>query len=125
MSFQWIVNNCVDVKINRLGIVGQTVARDQTVRAVNRGGTVWKFSVTPCPGQRWQDSGVKTNIETIQTQNKFTQTTINFNSPGHAYLTGIYNVTFNVICTNLPDYTITPTGIVQWNGNFEFMQVTT
>lgn len=205
MTFQWIVDNAQDIIIERSGTVGQTIARDQTVRAVNRGNKVWKFTVTPSPGKRWADTGVRAYMELIQTANRYTPSSINFAATGQAYLfgyqgnntgngtnwnasvtqgassftfsgtspgsgykfktgdiiqlantgpvyvvtadvaynsstvpvhrpilqtTGTYNnmnvgqaCSFSVICTNLPTYKITPLGIIEWSGPFEFVEV--
>jgi hypothetical protein len=202
MSFQWIIDNAVDVQINKRGIVAQTIARDQTVRAVSRGGAVWRFTVTPSPGMRWSDTGVRAYIEAIDTADRVTPTTINFDRAEFNYLFGylgtqssqtgwsatatqgnntvsvsggslssgyrfkagdliqfsgqdsVYsvssdvaynattmtlnrpvletsgtyglitgrNVNWKIICTQLPDYKITPLGIIEWSGPFVFIE---
>lgn len=202
-EFQWVINNAVDVQINKRAVVAQTTARDQTVRSVSRGGKIWRFTVTPSPGLRWSDTGVRAAIEAIDNADRYTKTTINFNSTSFNYifgylgsqstqtgwsatctrgstaLTGItggtltsgtrfkagdliqfsgktsvysvisdvaYNsstatlnrpvletsgtyslvvgrsVNWTVICTAIPDYKITPLGIIEWSGPFEFVE---
>jgi hypothetical protein len=198
-AFQWIIDNAVDVQINKRGVVAQTISRDQTVRSVSRGGRIWKFVVTPSPGTRWQDPGVRANIEAIDKADRFTVGTINFNQPAFDYIFGylgsqttttgwtatavrgsdtltmggvsgfrfragdllqfsgqdrVYSVAqdvnpnqttvqlnrpvlepsatytlivgravnWKVICTNIPDYKITSTGLIEWTGPFEFTE---
>jgi hypothetical protein len=213
MSFQWIIDNAVDVKVDRTGIVAQTIARDNTIRTVDRGGRVWKFTVTPSPGLRWGDSGVRGNVEDILNLNRFTQDTIYFSATGQKYIYGyqgtgdsrgpnyagsgwnavvtngassftmqtpgltfssgykfkkgdiltiggtgvVYSVTadvpynttsvpvhrpiiqatgtyynmgvgasagFKVYCTKFPNFRIAPLGVIEWDGTFEFVEVT-
>ena len=45
MSYQWIIDNAESISIDRHEIVGQTITRNQTVRATSRGASVWKFTV--------------------------------------------------------------------------------
>ena len=72
MSFQWILDNAQDIQINKRGIVASTMARDQTVRAVSRGGIIWRFTVTPPTGLRYNDPGVRGYIETVDNMDRFT-----------------------------------------------------
>jgi hypothetical protein len=202
MSFQWIIDNAVDVDINRYGLVSQTISRNQTVRSVSRGGKVTKFVVTPSPGTIWQDSTNRQKIQAIENANRYTNSYINFAKSGQEYMfkyqgngtgtgwtaswtkgvssftmsggtftsgfrfragdvvqfglnTPVYTVTsdvafgtttipvnrpisqntgtstliygsavtYNVICTQLPTYKITPLGILEWSGPFEFIEV--
>jgi len=78
MSFQWIIDNAQDVQINKRGIVASTMARDQTVRAVSRGGIIWRFTVTPASGLRYNDPGVRAYIETIDNFDRYTPAYVNF-----------------------------------------------
>jgi hypothetical protein len=198
-AFQWIIDNAVDVQINKRGVVAQTISRDQTVRSASRGGRVWKFVVTPSPGTRWQDPGVRGYIEAIDKADRFTVGTINFNKPEFDYIFGylgtqtnttgwtatavrgsdtltmggvtgnrfkagdllqfsgqprVYSVVqdvaqnattvqlnrpvleasatytlivgravnWTVVCTGIPDYKITATGLIEWTGPFEFTE---
>ena len=45
MSFQWIIDKAETISINTKRMVATTTARDGTVRAVSRGGQVWRFDV--------------------------------------------------------------------------------
>ena len=192
MSFQWIVDNAESVQINKRGVVAQTVARDQTVRSLSRGGIIWRFTVTPASGLRYNDAGVRSYIETIDNIDRISPAYINFSryklfayqgtgaptsmtvtqgsssatisggSGAFRFLSGdvvqlstrnpvysIYgnvtgtsvtlhrpvidpsgtyalnignNVQFYVICTQIPDYKILPGGLVQWTGDFTFVE---
>lgn len=199
MSFQWIIDNALDISINKRDIVAQSTARDNTIRSISRGGNIWRFTVTPSAGTFWQQS--RGYIETIDLLNRITPATINFSKPefkfifgyqgsapstsgwqatvtkgamqfttnntvayGYRYKKGdiiqftgddsVYTVTgdvayntttvtvnrpikiangsytlksgqdctFKVICSKLPNYTITPLGIITWDGTFEFSE---
>jgi len=188
MSFQWIIDNAQDVQINKRGVVATTIARDQTVRSVSRAGIVWRFTVTPATGLRYNDPSIRGYIETIDNLDRFTAftasfshlnlfpyqdttpptsitvtqgsntatinsgtlisgdvvqltgqprvysvygnnngTTVTFNRPvleasGTYGLTVGNNVTFNLICTQLPDYKINPGNIVTWDKPFIFVE---
>jgi len=78
MSFQWIIDNAQDVQINKRGVVASTMARDQTVRAVSRGGIIWRFTVTPATGLCYNNAGIRSYIETIDNQDRYTPFTANF-----------------------------------------------
>ena len=205
-AFQWIIDNAVDVQINKRGVVATTTSRDQTIRSVSRGGRVWRFTVTPNPGTRWQDPGVRKYLEELDKADRIETQYINFNSAGLEYIfgyqggimaptvtidvvnnsgeiiaaivgsppstngywakagdllqltntgrvytvledkeagvnpiitlnrpiaepVGTYNTarfgkacTWKVFCTSMPYYKITPTGIIEWSGSFEFVE---
>lgn len=205
-AFQWIIDNAVDVQINKRGVVATTTSRDQTIRSVSRGGKVWRFTVTPNPGTRWQDPGVRKYLEELDKADRIETQLINFNSTGLEYIFGyqgglnsytglsanatqgntsvtltgtlttnpsnpfvakagdlfqltssgrIYTITsdvpaginilplnrevaettstyssakfgkscsWKVLCISMPYYKITPTGIIEWSGNFEFVE---
>jgi hypothetical protein len=85
--FQWIIDNAVDLSINKRAVVAQTVARDQTVRTTSRGGQIWRFTVTPSPGITW--TVARPYIDQLDKADKFTTGTITFgNNAGLAYLFG-------------------------------------
>lgn len=75
--FQFIIDEAVDVQINKRAVVSSTVARDQTVRATSRGGRIWRFTVTPSPGMRWSES--RGLLEKLDKADMFTTATIDFN----------------------------------------------
>ena len=78
MSFQWIIDNAEDIQINKRGVVSQTVARDQTVRSLSRGGVIWRFTVTPSSGLRYNDAGVRSYIEAIDNLDRLSAFYANF-----------------------------------------------
>ena len=192
MSFQWIIDNAEDIQINKRGIVAQTMARDQTVRSLSRGGIIWRFTVTPSSGLRYNDAGIRSYIETIDNFDRLTpfyasfshlnlfplqatgtvptsisvtqgsntasvsggsgtrlksgdiiqltgqprvytvfgdvtSTNIVLNRPV-LESSGTYSLTtgsacsFKLICTQIPDYKITPGNIIQWTGPFVFVE---
>lgn len=88
MSFQWIIDTAQDIQISKRAVVAQTISRNQTVRAVSRGGRVWRFSVTPAAGHRWQDPNVRRYIEQIDKADRFTPTNVNFAGAGMQYIFG-------------------------------------
>lgn len=75
--FQFIIDEAVDVQINKRAVVAITIARDQTGRAVSRGGRIWRFTVTPSPGMKWSES--RGLIEKLDKADMFTTATIDFN----------------------------------------------
>jgi hypothetical protein len=90
--FQWVIDNAVDLSINKRAVVAQTVARDQTVRSVSRGGQIWRFTVTPSQGITWEKA--RPYIEALDKADRFTTGTITFgNNAGLAYLFGTQSTT--------------------------------
>lgn len=94
MSFQWIIDNAVDVQVNKRDIVAQTMSRDQTIRSVSRGNSVWRFTVTPTPGQYWKEA--RPYIEAINALNQFTSSTINFDRAAVDYIFGYQGNSSNI-----------------------------
>lgn len=84
--FQWIIDNAVDIQFNKRAVVASTIARDQTVRAVSRGGRVWRFVVTPSPGARWSES--RGFIEKLDKADLFTIDTIDFDNVESNFIFG-------------------------------------
>jgi hypothetical protein len=191
MSFQWIIDNAENIQINKRGVVAQTVARDQTVRSLSRGGIIWRFTVTPSSGMRYNDPSVRSYLETIDNIERISAFYANFShfklfnyqgtsaptsitvtqGSNAATITGgsgtklasgdiiqltgqprVYSVfgdvtgtnvvlnrpvleasgtysltvgpscSFKLICTQIPDYKIIPGGLIQWTGNFTFVE---
>jgi len=84
MSFQWIIDNAESISINRKKVVASTQARDGTVRAVSRGGQVWRFDVKLPDGPRWTD--IRQYITQAEALDKITAANIQFSNTGHQWL---------------------------------------
>jgi hypothetical protein len=50
-ALQWIIDSATEIGINGRGVVAQTQTRSGIVRAVSRGGRIWRFTVSPSPGK--------------------------------------------------------------------------
>ena len=68
MSFQWIIDNAESISIDRSPVVGQTITRNQTVRAVSRGAGIWKFTVSLPNGFKWSE--MRTYISQLEQVNR-------------------------------------------------------
>ena len=99
-QFQWIIDNAVDLQINKRAVVAQTVARNQTVRSVSRGGSIWRFVVAPSPGDMWTVNRGK--IEAMDKADKYSVTQINFATTGLEFL---FNYQGNVVGTQTMTFT--------------------
>jgi hypothetical protein len=86
MSFQWIFDNAEELSINKRPIVAQTVTRDQRVRSVSRGGSVWRFTVKMPTGMKWSD--VRGYIENIDNSNMITSQSVNLGKSAYNYIVG-------------------------------------
>lgn len=84
MSFQWIIDNAESIAIDRQEIVGQSITRNQTVRAVSRGAGIWRFTVKLPDGIAWTD--IRGNISLAEKLGRVTPATISINNTGHAWL---------------------------------------
>lgn len=84
MSFQWIIDNAEAISIERQEIVGQTITRNQTVRATSRGAGIWKFSVKLPDGMAWTE--VRGNISKAEALGKVTAANISLSTSGQSWL---------------------------------------
>lgn len=85
-SFQWVFDNAESISVNKRPIVSQTIARDQRVRSVSRGGAVWRFTVKMPTGMSWKAN--RGYIEDIDTANLLTAETINLPSETFDWYSG-------------------------------------
>lgn len=83
-DFQWIIDNAESISIDRNPIVGQTITRNQTVRATNRGAGIWKFIVKLPDGLRWTDFRGK--ISKMEELGKFTVAPISLSTSGQNWI---------------------------------------
>lgn len=125
MAFQWIFDNAESISVNKRAVVGQTITRNQTVRATSRGSSIYKFTIKLPDGLRWSE--IATYIAAIDAADRFTIETVNLNHSG--YSSWIHNgdltvgKTWSVICTQIPDWTIFARDQVSWSGPFVFYEV--
>jgi hypothetical protein len=125
MSFQWIVNNAESISINRKKTVAQTTARDGKVRAVSRGTPPKRFEVRVPDGIAW--TTLKSDIEAAEVLDRVSTATI---SIPYAKFPWFYNninpgtdLSYTVICTQFPEWTLFAQNQVSWSGAFVFVEV--
>ena len=82
MSFQWIIDNAESISIDKQMVVGQSITRNQTVRAVSRGSSVWKFTVKLPNGLRWSD--IRGNISKAEQLGRYTTASIAISTSGQS-----------------------------------------
>ena len=125
MSFQWIINNAEQLSINRLDVVAQTQSRDGTVRAISRGSSPKKFTVTLPAGPAYSE--YKSLIEGAEALGRHTSAdiTIPFSrfSWYYADVQPQDDEEYTVICTVFPQWTIFQRNQIRWSGPFEFVEV--
>ena len=83
-GFQYIIDKAATISINKRAVVAQSVSRDQTTRAVSRGGQVWRFDVAAPAGLVWAEA--RPNLEIIDSLDRFTPVQIQFSNTGYAWL---------------------------------------
>jgi hypothetical protein len=124
MSFQWIIENATELSINRKQVVASTTARDGTTRVVSRGNAKKVFTVTLPDGPRW--SVLKSNIESAESSDKYTQETITIPYASFPYYYGNVNPgtdeSYDVYCIEFPEWTIFGYDQVRWSGPFVFVE---
>lgn len=84
MSFQWIIDNAEQLSIDTQQVVGQTVSRNNTVRATSRGGAIWKFTVKLPDGLSW--TAYRGLISATEQLGRVGTANISLNDSGHAWL---------------------------------------
>ena len=124
MSFQWVFDNAQSIGVNRRRIISQSITRNQTIRAVSRGNSVHRFTVQLPDGMRWSDIG--SIIQTLDNLDRHTVQTVKIDHPG--YNSWIHNggfnasTTWNVMCMEMPEWTIFSRNQVSWSGPFVFIE---
>jgi hypothetical protein len=128
MSFQWVFDTAESISINKRAVVGQTITRNQTVRATSRGPGIYKFTVRLPDGLPWDQ--VATYIQALDAADRFTTESVKINNAG--YTSWINkgdlsdpNQTWTVICVEFPEWTIFSRNQVSWSGAFVFFEVVT
>ena len=84
MSFQWIIDNSEQLSIDTQQIVGQSISRNNTVRATSRGGGIWRFTVKLPDGLSW--TNFRGYISKAEVLGRVGTGTISINASGHAWL---------------------------------------
>lgn len=125
MSFQWIIDNCTSLSINRKKVVASTTARDGTTRTVNRGLAKKIFTVQLPDGPRYAD--IRTNLLATEALDKFTSATITIPYAKFPFYYGNVqpssNESYTVLCIDFPEWTIFGSAQVNWSGPFVFIEV--
>lgn len=125
MSFQWIINSCETLSIERKAITAQTTTRDGTVRSVSRGTPPKRFTVKVPDGLSWSE--IRSNISAAETLGRHTTASITIPYAKFPWYYGNIapgsDETYTVICTVFPDWTIFSRDLVSWSGAFEFVEV--
>jgi hypothetical protein len=85
-AMQWIIDNATQLSIDGRGTVAQTATRENVVRSVSRGGRVWRFTVTPSPGETYTAS--RAYLARLDQMDRLTSATINLSNPGFAGIAG-------------------------------------
>ena len=84
MSFQWIIDNAETISIDRQTLVGQTITRNQTVRATSRGASIWKFTVKLPDGLSWASN--RGYISQAEKLGRFTTDSISISDTGQSWI---------------------------------------
>ena len=84
MSFQWIIDKAESLSLDRQQVVGQTITRNQTVRASSRGSAIWKFTVNLPNGLRWID--IRSDVSKAEALGRVSTGSISLSNSGQAYL---------------------------------------
>lgn len=125
MSFQWIVDRCETLSINRKDMVATTTARDGVVRAVSRGTMPKTFTVKLPDGIAWTD--LRTDIAAAEALNKVTTATITIPYAKFPWYYGnvqpAQNESYTVRCIQFPEWTLFSRNQVSWDGPFVFQEV--
>lgn len=79
-AFQSIVDLAESIGIDKRGVVSQTISRNQTVRAISRGGQIWRFDIKLPDGIPW--TTMRPIIESIEQAGLYTPLPIQFNTAG-------------------------------------------
>ena len=122
MSFQWVFDKAESISINKRAITGQTVTRNQTVRAVSRGNAIRRFTVKLPDGMRWSD--IASYIQALDALGRHTKQNIQVTNYGSWLTAGDINpaTVYAVICVEFPDWTIFARNQVSWSGPFVFYE---
>jgi hypothetical protein len=80
-AFQYVFDYAETISINKRRVIGSTITRDNTVRAVSRGGQTWRFEVKLPDGIAW--SQARPYIEKMEYLDRSTVGTVQINNAGY------------------------------------------
>lgn len=122
MAFQWVFDNAESISVNKRSVVGQTITRNRTVRAVSRGPGIRVFTVKLPDGMAWNE--VASYIQAVDAADRFTKETIHVTNYGTWITGGDINpaTNYSVICVEMPTWTIFSYNQVSWSGPFVFYE---
>jgi hypothetical protein len=120
MSFQFIIDRCETLSINRKKMVAQTTARDGQVRSVSRGTMPKVFTVKLPDGIAWSD--LKSLIAAAEVLDRITAASITISAARFPWYNNT-DETYTVRCTTFPEWTIFARNQVSWSGPFVFTEV--
>ena len=125
MSFQWIINNCETLSIERKAITAQSTSRDGTVRSVTRGTPPKRFTVKLPDGLSY--ASYKDSISAAEVLGRHTTSSIQIPYAKFPWYYGnvapASDENYTVICTQFPDWTIFARDQVSWSTAFVFVEV--
>jgi len=84
MSYQTIIDNASNIKVDNRGMVASTTTRSGYTRTVSRGGQPWIFEVEFPSGPDWRE--YRRLIAPIADLDRHTSETVKFNAAGHAWM---------------------------------------
>ena len=80
-AFQVVFDRAESIGIDRRSVTAQTIARDNTIRTVSRGGQVWRFDVKLPDGIAWSE--LRPYIEAIDYADRYTQGVVQLSNTGY------------------------------------------
>jgi len=80
-AFQVVFDRAESIGIDRRSVTAQTIARDNTIRTVSRGGQVWRFDVKLPDGIAWSE--LRPYIEAIDYADRYTEGVVQLSNTGY------------------------------------------
>lgn len=124
MAFQWVFDNAATISAIERNTVGQTITRNNTVRATSRGSAIMQFTVNMPAGQIW--SQVADEVAAIDAAGMHTVENIQLSNAN--YTAWMHNGDFtpgqnwDVIAIQVPKWTWIDINIIAWSGPFVFYE---
>lgn len=122
-AFQWVFDKAASISMIERNLTGQTITRNNTVRAVSRGNATMKFSVTMPAGMVW--SQVADELALVDAAGMHTVESIALSNTGYSWIKeGAFTAAgpWDVICVQIPEWTISDINLVTWSGPFVFYE---